>query len=241
MRKKSYQEYIPLVSLAVAKLKLYPSIFKYLTFKNGIEMLKNSNIQYTRASELNDPNDCHISKVNFDCLKEVEDIIDIGELTKKIYNKHENTLNSFGICSFGTSSDNPELWNKYAKSDGICIELDTKKTIDCLIKKSIASIGLEVEYLEHTENTIPYKYFISKDKELKFLFLQRLFSQKTMVWAQEKEVRLILPQTLENEYYRTEIYKSCFKGVYLGKGMSEGQISNICNIISETKYKLKIY
>lgn len=33
-----------------------------------------------------------------------------------------------------------------------------------------------------------------------------------------------------------------FIDIFAGAGgMSEGQISNICNIISETKYKLKIY
>jgi len=40
-------------------------LYKYLDANGGLEMLKHSNLQFTNATKLNDPFDCHPALVDF--------------------------------------------------------------------------------------------------------------------------------------------------------------------------------
>ena len=40
-------------------------LYKYLDVDGGLAMLSNSNIQFTNATKLNDPFDCHPSLIDF--------------------------------------------------------------------------------------------------------------------------------------------------------------------------------
>ena len=40
-------------------------LYKYLDFNGGLMMLHYSNLQFTNATQLNDPFDCHPSLINF--------------------------------------------------------------------------------------------------------------------------------------------------------------------------------
>ena len=40
-------------------------LYKYLDAQGGLAMLENSNIQFTNATKLNDPFDCHPSLIDF--------------------------------------------------------------------------------------------------------------------------------------------------------------------------------
>ena len=40
-------------------------LYKYLDAMGGLMMLSNSNLQFTNATRLNDPFDCHPSLMNF--------------------------------------------------------------------------------------------------------------------------------------------------------------------------------
>ena len=40
-------------------------LYKYLDAEGGLRMLRNSNIQFTNATKLNDPFDCHPSLIDF--------------------------------------------------------------------------------------------------------------------------------------------------------------------------------
>ena len=97
-------------------------LYKYLTFYGGLQMLKNHNIQFTRADKLNDEYDCNSKLIDF----QGHDYL-IPEFDKYM---------KFGICSLSKSYDNTTLWGrKYANDDGICIGLDTKILIKTLTEK----------------------------------------------------------------------------------------------------------
>lgn len=99
-----------------------------------------------------------------------------------------------------------------------------------------------VDYIDSVIESIPYQYFIG-EKWQQFIFLTKLFATKdAAVWEEEKELRIVLPQKLsmDEEYYRVELYKSCFKNVYLGKDVTEKQYNTINSVIEKSKYKLKI-
>ena len=40
-------------------------LYKYLDFNDGVMMLHYSNLQFTNATQLNDPFDCHPSLIDF--------------------------------------------------------------------------------------------------------------------------------------------------------------------------------
>lgn len=40
-------------------------LYKYLDFNGGLMMMYNSNLQFTNATQLNDPFDCHPSLIDF--------------------------------------------------------------------------------------------------------------------------------------------------------------------------------
>lgn len=236
------------VQILVERVKLYKRVYKYLTYDSGLKMLQYNNLQFTRANKLNDEHDCHIDKVNFDfVMNTAKDInIDADELVSEVVNKHKESISSFGICSLGTSSDTDKLWDGYTKTnnnyDGICIEIDIEAAIKCLYKQNIKAMAFVVDYIDSVIESIPYQYFIG-EKWQQFIFLTKLFATKdTAVWEEEKELRIVLPQKLsiDEEYYRVKLYKSCFKNVYLGKDVTEKQYNTINSVIEKSKYKLKI-
>lgn len=235
-----------LATLSILRVKQYPRVFKYLTYDSGIKMLECNNLQFTRADQLNDKEDCHISKINFDFVRATEDAIKLNqnELVSKVKNKYEKPISNFGICSFSTTADNDILWRRYTKTkglyNGICIELDTDKTIRCLIQKKIKFAALVVDYVEKIVESIPYEYFIGT-KEEKYSFFQLLVATKTKVkWECENELRIILTDELSEGYRREELYKSCFKRIYLCNGMTAKQRNNILRIVEGAKYKMEI-
>lgn len=232
---------------AVSRIRPYKSIYKYLTYENGIKMLSLNNLQFTRANKLNDKQDCHFSKINFDYIIEFSKSIDLSskQLIEDIINKHKEPISSFGICSLGISADNITLWDRYTKTnelcDGICIELDLNAVIKCFSKMGIKVAALKVDYFDNIINSIPYKLYLGNEEE-RFLFLHLLFASKLKEkWREENEIRLFLPDELTNEYQRYQLYKSCFKAVYLGKEVTNKQVNEINKVIDDNKLKVKIH
>ncbi|MFA6200540.1 MAG: hypothetical protein WC679_09070 [Bacteroidales bacterium] len=236
-----------LLKLSILRVKQYPRVFKYLTYDSGIKMLECNNLQFTRANQLNDKEDCHISKINFDFVRAIENVLklDQNELVSKVKNKDAKPIISFGICSFGTSADNDILWRRYTKTnevyDGICIELDREEIFKCLIERKIKFVSFVVDYIDKTVESIPYEYRIGDNEGIKLMFLSRLFATKTKAeWADEEELRIILTDEFSEVCRREELYKSCFKRVYLGNEMTTKQRNDILRIVEDAKYKMDI-
>lgn len=243
---KASNEVKMLANVAVEEIKRYKRVFKYLTYESGLKMLSYNNIQFTRADMLNDEVDCHISKVNFDYVIDAAMAMGINadELLDKVVTKHRKPISSFGICSLGMTANNNVLWNRYTKTndvaDGICIELDLNAVINFFIKKHIKVVALKVDYVDKTVESIPYELYIGA-KVNQFRFFKLLFATKQVnPWGDEKEIRMVLPYELADEYQRYELFKSCFKGIYLGQDVTDKQRGEVQRIIENAKLKLKI-
>lgn len=235
-----------LAKIAVARSMAYKWVYKYLTYENGLKMLLNNNLQFTRGDKLNDPDDCNISKINFDNITKKADSIGIDsvELIDKIIAKHKDSIRSFGICSLGTTADNKVLWDRYTKtegiSDGVCIELDFDAVIKCFFKKRLKVAALKVDYEDNVLESIPYQLYLGTEAE-RFKYIQLLFATKNKErWEKEEEVRMFLPEELNEEYQRYELFKSCFKGIYLGEDVTVKQRSEIQKIIDCNKLKIDL-
>ena len=92
-------------------------------------MLEKQNIQFTRASRLNDWLDCNIDIVNYDEVIALYGTIISRDEFERIKKEGKEFADSLGICSLGQTPYNKELWKRYACSsegieNGICIELD---------------------------------------------------------------------------------------------------------------------
>ncbi len=232
-----------LMKCLTMQVHLQKKVYKYLTYESGRLMLENSNIQFTRASKLNDSIDCHIDKVDYsDIYKSAQGFIDIDIINKK-KEQERDLFNSIGICSLGKTSNNETLWERYTRVDGkesgMCIELDTQATIKHFIqeyKPKKGFIVLPVNYVKKVEQSINRGY-LSAGGNYNLLFWSKLLATKyAPKWEDEQEMRFILVDGIgNNDYFREIIPTSCITKVTLGKDVSIEQIETIKQII-ENKY-----
>ena len=91
-------------------------------------MLHYSNLQFTNATQLNDPFDCHPSLIDFSnvpkeaCGGWTPEIIE--ELRRDPFRR---TREEAWICSLSKIYDSILMWSYYSKHKGICIGLDMEK------------------------------------------------------------------------------------------------------------------
>ena len=134
-------------------------LYKYLDFNGGLMMLYYGNLQFTNATRLNDPFDCHPSLIDFSNVpKEVcggwtPDIIE--ELRRDPFRR---TREEAWICSLSKIYDSILMWSYYSKHKGICIGLDMEKVRKCLSRMhGSVMIGCsEVAGMQKTFSIIKY-------------------------------------------------------------------------------------
>lgn len=231
--------------LLVEQSKQYPIIYKYLTYESGCQMLRYNNIQFTRGDVLNDKEDLSISKFNTDApyLLCNEFGISSDLVTSKIKEQSE-VLSSFGVCSLGTAPFNRVLWKRYAsdedgKENGICIGINQTSVINALFKQGIKTACILVRYKSSTLNPIPW-FAISGSLPVKIFTGYQFFALKNSdPWEEEKEIRLVYTQTMEEQYRRIVLSKNCFLNVYLGKDMTLSQKQKVGQILNRNLPKVK--
>lgn len=222
---------------------LQKKVYKYLTYESGRLMLENSNIQFTRASKLNDSIDCHIDKVDYNYIYEsTQGLIDVTLIDKK-KEQERDLFNSIGICSLGKTSNNETLWERYTRVDGkesgMCIELDTQATIKHFIQEDKPKYGfilLPVNYVQKVEQSINRGY-LSAGGNYNLLFWSKLLATKyAPKWENEQEMRFVLVDGIgNNDYFREIIPTSCITKITLGKDINSEQTETIKQIV-RSKY-----
>lgn len=152
-------------------------------------MLRNSNLQFTNATRLNDPFDCHPALFDFSNVPEnpynwpPKDF-----LVKKGISDTENIRNSAWICSLSKIHDSILMWSYYGNHKGVCVGLDMDKAnkylsrIQCGIY--MGAMEMEVQYRDVIEK--PDYFHDAND------FFSYQLSTKAKAWEHEQEVRLLL-------------------------------------------------
>lgn len=115
-------------------------------------MLHFGNLQFTNATRLNDPFDCHPALFDFTNAPEYpnnwppkEFRIEKGKLDTK------NLRNRAWICSLSKIHDSILMWSYYGNHNGVCIGLDMEK-VDTYLKRIQCGI-----YIGYTEMEVQYR------------------------------------------------------------------------------------
>lgn len=232
-------------------------LYKYLDFKGGWMMLHYGNLQFTNATQLNDPFDCHPSLIDFSNVpKEV-----CGEWTPEIIEELRSDSSrrireKAWVCSLSKIYDSILMWSYYSTHKGICIGLDMEKVRKYLSRMYgdvvIGCSEVEVQYKDIVEK--PDYFRDAKD------FFHYQISTKAKAWEHEQEVRLLIlkpwpaymklqsgqnddkgPIDWKEMRAFLEIGGECFESVYLGINMNAEKKSKIIRVARKLNPDIKIF
>lgn len=235
-------------------------LYKYLDIKGGLAMLNYSNLQFTNATQLNDPFDCHPSLIDF---SNAPDEACGGWTPETIgalrMDKNRRTREEAWICSLSKKHDSILMWSYYCNHEGICIGIDMEKAKKYLSqirgKFTIGCSEIEVQYKDVVDKP---NYF--RDTED---FFHYQLSTKAKAWAHEQEVRLFILDP-SPEYFRLskkqykqyesngtifwkearayhKIGGECFESVYLGVNINLDEKSKIISVARNLNPNINIY
>lgn len=233
-------------------------LYKYLDSNGGLKMLEYSNLQFTNATKLNDPFDCHPALIDFSNVpKEACKAWSADDIAWLMSSKFQRNRDKTWICSLSKNHDSMLMWAYYGNHKGVCIGLDMDKAKQYLdnIQCSVFRGALEFD--------VQYKEVIEKPD----FFHERIdyyryqYSTKAKEWEHEQEVRLVLiepsiaftPMALLNDPKEGEITDwkevraypkiggECFDSLYLGIKIDEEKKAEIIKTALTLNPDIKIY
>ena len=240
-------------------------LYKYLDVKGGLKMLQKSNLQFTNATRLNDPFDCHPAMFDFsDAPVNEYNWPPADFLKEKGKTDMENLRNSAWICSLSKLNDSVPMWAYYGNHKGVCIGLDMEKTRKCLSRIICGIYQGAMEMEVHYRDTIEKPNFFRDVGD----YFHYLLSSKAKDWGHEQEVRLLLidpipaghlkhpcfaPMGLPYKPNNKEIIdwkevrayphldSECYESLYLGIKMDEKEKLQIIEEARKCNPNIKIY
>ncbi|MBQ8190681.1 MAG: DUF2971 domain-containing protein [Bacteroidaceae bacterium] len=232
-------------------------LYKYLDADGGLTMLSNGNIQFTNATKLNDPFDCHPSLIDFSQVPTEraktwgkEAIMDLES------NRFERNRDNTWLCSLSKNYNSLLMWSYYNCHKGICIGIDMEKA-DKYLSRIWGSIifgyiKFEVQY----KDIIEKPDFFKREQDLWSYQL----STKAKAWKHEQEVRLVVvdpsrmtpyyvPSALDNKEiidykeirFVPKLGGECFDSVYLGVNIDDEKRAGIIEAAKNLNPDIKIY
>lgn len=237
-------------------------LYKYLDAEGGLKMLENSNLQFTNATRLNDPFDCHPALFDYtdSPVYISEDVVEWSPsdfLSEKGACDMENLRNSTWICSLSKVCDSILMWSYYNKHEGICIGINMEKLrpilSNLMCSTLIGALELEVNYDEIIKK--PNYFRDHKD------YWGYQVSTKAKEWIHEQEVRLallkplssLIPASVPEKNEKDEITDwkdvqfypvldgKCFESVHLGIRINEREKKEIIDVARKLNPEIKIY
>ena len=172
-------------------------LYKYMDIKGGKMMigmegaLKRPNIQFTNASQLNDPFDCHPNLVDYSDIPEsVRHGVPLDWYIKKEKNDALNLRNDTWLSSFSKVNDSLLMWSHYCwNHSGVCVGMNLDKIMD-----SVPGMGVGMIYINPLVFEVQYQDILERPKAYhtpEDLFHYQL-QTKAKDWAYEQEVRLVI-------------------------------------------------
>lgn len=233
-------------------------LYKYLDANGGLEMLKRGNLQFTNATKLNDPFDCHPALVDFSNVpKEACKGWTADDMAWLMSSRFKRNRDNAWICSLSKVYDSMLMWAYYGNHQGVCIGLDMDKAkpyldnIQCSVFRGAQE--LEVQYKDVIEKP---DYFNERIDYYRYQY-----STKAKEWEHEQEVRLLLiepstaftPMALPYEPKEGEVTDwkevraypeiggECFDSLYLGIKIDEDKKAEIIKTALTLNPDIKIY
>lgn len=231
-------------------------LYKYLDKEGAKKMLSCCNLQFTNATKLNDPFDCHPSLIDFSkippekCKSWPKEVIELVESDR--YKRYRENA---WICCLSKVFDSLLMWSYYNSHKGVCIGLNMEKVAKYLNTSHgmmVANSGYEVQYRDIIKKP---DYF----RNMTDIFHYQMFT-KGIDWKHEKEVRLFIlkpsPRYMTLPYQPEDpneiidrkemrvypkIGKECFESIYLGVNIDKNDRENIIEIAKKINPDIKIY
>lgn len=224
-------------------------LYKYLDLNGGKCMIGNHNLQFTNASQLNDPFDCHPKLIDY---SNVPDSILQGETPKEWRvmigeNNARNLRDETWLCSMSKVNDSLLLWSHYSHNHkGICIGLDIDKLMESVPlnfgTKLLKPLVLDVQYQDIIERPNAYSIVDRYNYQ---------WTTKAKEWEYEQEVRLVIPKPSQDYAALTpeqhkhpkkiwdfrEIHRymplldECFESIYFGVNIDLKEKDNIVKYV----------
>ena len=166
-------------------------LYKYLDIHGARCMIGNKNLQFTNATQLNDPFDCHPKLIDYSNMPPPKPTRVFEEFWKrKMENDAQNKRNETWLCSLSKVNDSILMWSHYCYNHkGVCIGLDLDKVMEFVPpmfgSTYIKPIVLDVQYKQIIDR--PDAYSSAED-----LFNYQ-WQTKAKDWEYEQEVRLVMP------------------------------------------------
>lgn len=156
-------------------------------------MLGKKDLQFTNATQLNDPFDCHPKLFDYSNVPKsrLQGWIPKEWWIKKEENDSLNSRNDTWLCSLSKVYDSLLMWSHYCYNHkGVCIGLDMDKVLKC-VPPMFGEIYLEPLVLDvHYQDIIerPSAYGASAERTM------YQWTTKAKEWEYEQEVRLVIPK-----------------------------------------------
>lgn len=168
-------------------------LYKYLDITGAKCMIGNQNLQFTNASQLNDPFDCHPKLLDYSNVpaSRLQGWIPEEWWMEKEENDALNLRNDTWLCSLSKVNDSILMWSHYCYNHkGVCIGLDMDKVMESVPPMFgeiyLKPFVLDVQYQDIIER--PSAYQPTED------MFSYQWKTKAKDWAYEQEVRLVIPR-----------------------------------------------
>ncbi|MEE3416106.1 MAG: DUF2971 domain-containing protein [Prevotella sp.] len=204
-------------------------------------MIGNHNLQFTNATRLNDPFDCHPKLLDYSRMPASEAQRWFAECQKIVDESNAfNLRNNTWLCSLSEINDSILMWAHYCYNHkGICIGLDLDKVMESyppmLCENLAEPLIIDVQYKDIIERPNGCQSTIDT--------LNYQWKTKARDWAYEKEVRIVMPYptmesaalTPEQAEHPEEVWDSrdihhyidlkgeCFDSIYFGVDTDEAE------------------
>ena len=172
---------------------MYRILYKYIDINGAKLMLGNRNLQFTNASQLNDPFDCHPKLIDYSHVPKhkLQGWIPEEWWIKKEELDALNLRNKTRLYSLSKVNDSWRKWSHYCYNHkGVCIGLDLDKVMESVPPMFgpiyLKPLVFDVQYQDIIER--PSAYHPAED-----LFSYQ-WKTKAKEWAYEQEVRLVMPR-----------------------------------------------
>ena len=167
-------------------------LYKYIDINGAKLMLGNRNLQFTNASQLNDPFDCHPKLIDYSNVPKhkLQGWIPEEWWIEKEELDALNLRNDTWLCSLSKVKDSLLMWSHYCYNHkGVCIGLDMDKVMESVPPMFgttfLKPLVIEVQYQDIIERPSAYRQTADM-----FSYQWRT---KAKDWSYEQEVRLVMP------------------------------------------------
>ena len=235
-------------------------LYKYIDMDGAKCMIRNQNLQFTNASQLNDPFDCHPKLLDYSNVPErkLQGWIPKEWWIKKEENDALNLRNDTWLCSLSKINDSILMWAHYCYNHkGVCIGLDLDK-----VMKSVPPM-FGVVYVKPMVLDVQYKEIIERPSGYNTLdTFNYQWQTKAKEWEYEQEVRLVMPrlsaryaaltpaqtkhpkQTMDwcEIHHYMPLNAECFESIYFGVNTEPNEQENIIKYVrNKLNPQIKLY